>query len=190
MKEHSSNRSTTTLVITEPRSLRSMRSGEQASSHDDHHGLDKANSLYTPAGNDGKPRGSKEHPSARKASSIKQWLNYERKAELAGVKNARQLRPMKERSLLSQLNPTDTEGGCFAGCLVACGLKAKPVYLPPTPGEDVCGICHDNKPLLEISFCGHRTCILCAKSMCYMLDLHQLALCPFCGSLVVAFQLA
>ena len=56
-------------------------------------------------------------------------------------------------------------------------------------GEDVCGLCHDNKPGLAMESCGHRTCLLCAKSLCYLLDMQQLVLCPFCGSLVTSFTL-
>ncbi len=63
-------------------------------------------------------------------------------------------------------------------------------WTPASVGEDVCGMCHDNKPLLQMQYCGHTTCLLCAKSLCYMLDLNQLALCPYCGSLVSSFGLA
>ncbi|GAX84594.1 hypothetical protein CEUSTIGMA_g12015.t1 [Chlamydomonas eustigma] len=134
-------------------------------------------------------KAAKEKLTSKRQATIKQWLNYERKADPMRFNGNRQI-PLRERSLLSQLNPHDAEIGCFSGCMANVGLHAKPVYLPPNPGEDVCGMCQDNKPLLQINYCGHRTCILCAKSLCYMLDLNQLALCPFCGSLVSSFGLA
>lgn len=128
----------------------------------------------------------------RKQAALKQWLSYERKAAAAGKRPARRA-VLQERSILSQIKPEDAEhshGGCStAGCMAFLHLSAQPVYLPPQAGEDVCGLCHDNKPLLQMDPCGHRTCLLCAKSLCYLLDLQQLVLCPFCGSLVCSFQL-
>jgi hypothetical protein len=95
---------------------------------------------------------------------------------------------MQERSILSQRHPDDAE--TCTGCIAVLRGKRR-VYLPPQPGEDVCGLCQDNKPLLQMQPCGHRTCLLCAKSMCDMLDLQkQLVLCPYCGSVVASFGLA
>ena len=142
-------------------------------------------------------RGSKEQlpptPSQARQATLKQWLSYERKADNSAAAVARRnvrRPPMRERSMLSQLNPGDEAGGCASGCLSSLGLRPQPVYMLPSPGEDVCGLCCENKPLLAIQYCGHKTCLLCAKSLCYMLDLNQLALCPFCGSLVSSFGLA
>ena len=132
------------------------------------------------------PRPPKPHQ-----ATLKQWISYERNIDAtpAGSRNVRQS-ALKERSALSQMKPDDEGNGCFVGCLSSIGLRAKPVLMMPSPGEDVCGICHDNKPLLAMQFCEHKTCLLCAKAMCYSLDLNQLALCPFCGSLISSFGLA
>jgi hypothetical protein len=128
-------------------------------------------------------------PKANRQAAIKQWLSYERKAVAAGLRPARKA-PMQERSMLSQINPGDHEVSCMRSCLATLKIGSKAVYLPPQAGEDVCGLCLDNKPLLQQQPCGHRTCLLCAKSLCYLLDLQQLVLCPYCGSLVTSFGLA
>lgn len=128
-------------------------------------------------------------PKENRQAAIKQWLSYERKAVAAGLRPPRKA-PMQERSMLSQINPGDHEQGCLRSFLAAFRIGNKAVYLPPQAGEDVCGLCLDNKPLLQQQPCGHRTCLLCAKSLCYLLDLQQLVLCPYCGSLVTSFGLA
>lgn len=126
---------------------------------------------------------------ANRQAAIQQWLSYERKAVSAGLRPARKA-AMQERSVLSQTNPEDEHRPCLVTCLSFLRCGSQPVFLPPEAGEDVCGLCHDNKPLLQMQPCGHRTCLLCAKSLCYMLDMQQLVLCPYCGSLVCSFGLS
>lgn len=95
-------------------------------------------------------------PPKPRQGTLKQWISYERKVDnVPGVRNVRPS-ALKERSALSQLNPDDEHNGCFVGCLSSMGLRPKPVFMMPSPGEDVCGICHDNKPLLAMQFCEHK----------------------------------
>lgn len=95
----------------------------------------------------------------KSTAGLKQWLSYERKAMAVATTEGSRRPPLTERSALSQFNPNDEHGGCLAGCLTSVGLRPKPVFMPPTPGEDVCGTCQNNKPLLQMQFCEHKVSI-------------------------------
>lgn len=63
-------------------------------------------------------------------------------------------------------------------------------FTDPKPGVDVCGMCMDNRPVLEMQGgCRHRVCVLCARAMCGALELRTIVTCPFCTTPVSGFQL-
>jgi hypothetical protein len=91
------------------------------------------------------------------SAGFKQWLSYERRAvAVAATQGGRRQPMMTERSVLSQVNPNDEHGGCMVSCMTFVGLRPEPVLMAPTPGEDVCGTCQNNKPLLQMQFCEHK----------------------------------
>ena len=138
------------------------------------------------------PSDQSSHPNktmARADTIIREWLSYDayrRKLNDTGssANNAR----ATERSTLAQLRSEDDKG--FFQSALSCFRGSQTVHRAPMVGEDVCGLCHDNKPLLQMMRCEHRTCLLCAKSMTYLLDMQQLVLCPYCGEIVESFGLA
>jgi len=98
---------------------------------------------------------------------------------------------LHERSMLSRAPTMITPvSGCAAWLPSCLGGGDGSVYLPPQPGEDVCGLCRDNKPLLRVVLCQHRTCLLCAKRLCGSLEVQQIPTCPFCGVFITGFELA
>ena len=128
----------------------------------------------------------KKSGSGARAETIKEWLSYDahRRLNDRGVGKAR----VNERSTLAQQRSEDQQG-CMATTFFCFG-GPKADHRAPMVGEDVCGLCRDNKPLLQMMRCEHRICLLCAKSMTYLLDMQQLVLCPYCGDIVESFGLA
>lgn len=133
----------------------------------------------------------KKSSTGARADIIKEWLSINRIADahrrLKEKRPSKTGRPQMERSTLAQTRSSD-EQGCTSSFF--CFGSTEVNHRAPMVGEDVCGLCHDNKPLLQMTRCEHRICLLCAKSMTYLLDLQQLVLCPYCGDIVVSFGLA
>jgi hypothetical protein len=122
------------------------------------------------------------------ATVLKKWLSHDPRKQLNDDGVSASNAHASEKSTLAHLRAEDDQG--LFGSAFGCFHGSKTSYRAPTVGEDVCGLCHDNKPLLQMLRCEHRTCLLCAKSMTYLLDMQQLVLCPFCGEIVESFGLA
>lgn len=72
----------------------------------------------------------------------------------------------------------------------APGAKAKPDPAgDDDEDEDVCPVCLDEMPNVQVATCRHRLCLGCAKDLCNRYNLTP-ALCPYCRSIISGFSLA
>lgn len=78
---------------------------------------------------------------------------------------------------------SDSEGS------VASMTEQSAVGVAEDPDEDVCPVCLDEVPNVQLRRCSHRLCLGCAKDLCKRHNLTP-ALCPCCRSVITGFILA
>lgn len=78
------------------------------------------------------------------------------------------------------------ESGTSAGEADKCSW-AEVACAEEDPEEATCRICYEGSPSVNISVCGHRLCVPCARQLCVLTGFGRAPRCPYCRVEIAEF---